>query len=302
MLEPQYVERTTGRFHVFFVSSRFVLFRKRVMDITAKASIDVNILEGICPSCAGVISNALPEVQTPLEEENSKTGVSTRNAPIKTIKRKPKSGTIPHWYAIRCTYGRERKAYEFFSKHGIEAFYPTVTSTKSTDGKQEKIKESRIPNILFAFGSFDQLKDYVYDNLHDDTKFLRFYYNLHHDGTKEPLIVPMSQMISLIKICDAEVEDKHLVPFVIEKFKKGQLVRVKEGPFEGVEGIVQRYKGQQRIGIVVEGLFTITTAYISKEKLELAEISSDKSQKHGTYIQEKYEKFSCDMITKENEG
>ena len=232
---------------------------------------------GIIPPCAGVTPNALPEVQTPLEEENSQTGVPTRNAPPKTIKRKPKPELIPHWYAIRCTYGRERKAYEFFSKKGIEAFYPTITNTKSTDGKIETIVESRLPNILFVFGSYEQLKEYVFDN-HEDTKYLRFYYNMHHDGTKEPLVVPQWQMTSLMKICDAEAEDKHLEPFVVEKFKVGQLVRVKDGPFAGVEGIVKRYKGQQRIGIVVDGLFTITTAYIAKDKQEPVETSSDKSK------------------------
>lgn len=229
---------------------------------------------GIIPPYVGVTPDVLPKVQIPSEVENLQTGVSTRNAPVKTIKRKPDPETIPHWYTIRCTYGRERKAYEFFSKHGIEAFYPTITSIKTKDGKKETVEESRLPNFLFAFGTFKQLKEYVYDNYHDDTKFLRFYYNFHHDGTKEPLTVPMSQMISLMKICDAEVDDTHLDPFVVEKFKTGQLVRVTDGPFAGVEGIVKRYKGQQRIGIVVEGLFTITTAYISKEKIELVSETS----------------------------
>lgn len=244
-----------------------------IMDIENE---DVQNLRGngIIPPCAGVTPNALPEVQTPLEEENSQTGMSTRNAPSKTIKRKPKPELIPHWYAIRCTYGRERKAYEFFSKNGIEAFYPTITNTKSTDGKTETNVESRLPNLLFTFGSYEQLKKYVFDN-HEDTKYLRFYYNMHHDGTKEPLVVPQWQMTSLMKICDAEAEDKHLEPFVVEKFKEGQLVRVKDGPFVSVEGIVKRYKGQQRIGIVVNGLFTITTAYIAKDKLELVDDKFD---------------------------
>ena len=232
---------------------------------------------GINPPCVGVTPDVLPEAQTPTEEVNSQTGVSTRNAPIKTIKRKSHPEAIPHWYAIRCTYGRERKAYELFSKNGIEAFYPTITSTKTIDGKTEKIVESRLPNILFAYGSFDQLKEYVNRN-DDNTKYLRFYYNIHHDKTKELLIIPQRQMISLMKICAAEAEDKLLEPFMVDKFKQGQLVRVTDGPFAGVEGIVKRYKGQQRIGIVVEGLFTITTAYISKDKLELVETSSDKSK------------------------
>ena len=194
--------------------------------------------------------------------------MSTRNAPIKTIKRKPHPETIPHWYAIRCTYGRERKAYEFFSKHGIEAFCPTIKSTKTIDGKNVTIEESRLPNIFFAFGTFEQLKVHVYNNHHGDTKHLRFYYNTHHDKTKELLIIPQRQMISLMKICAAETEDKLLEPFVVDKFKQGQLVRVTDGPFAGVEGIVKRYKGQQRVGIVIEGLLSAVTAYVPNAFLE----------------------------------
>lgn len=246
------------------------------MDITAKASIDANILGGICPSCVGLTSNVLPEVQSPEDEANSQIGVSTRSVQNRrTQDSKNQSKESFHWYTIRCTYGRERKAYEFFLKHGIEAFYPTITSSKPNDDNNEPIKESRLPNILFVFGSFNQLKGYVYDNYHEETKYLRFYYNVFHDGSKEPLIVPMGQMTSLMRICEAEADDKHLEPFVVDKFKRGQLVRVIDGPFAGVEGIVHRYKGQQRIGIVIEGLLTITTAYISNEKLELVEASFD---------------------------
>lgn len=224
---------------------------------------------GIIPPCVRVTPSVLPEVQTPSEEEKSQTGVSTRNALPKTIKSTLKPEEIPYWYVLRCIYGREKKAYEHLCLNGIEAFYPTITNTKTIDGKTEKNVESRLPNILFAFGAFEQLKVFVYDNHHDETKNLRFYYNFHHDGTKEPLIIPQKQMVSLMKICDADVEDKQLEPFVVEKFKTGQLERVKDGPFAGVEGFVKRYKGQQRIGIVIDGLFTITTAYIAKEKLEI---------------------------------
>ena len=245
------------------------------MNTRIQTSADSEIPEGAYISvCTGLSSDALPKVENSSQSENSDTGVSTHFVPLpKEIMASRRAAHQPHWYAIRCTYGRERKAYEFFSKNGIEAFYPTITNTKSTDGKTETIVESRLPNLLFAFGSYEQLKKYVFDN-HDDTKYLRFYYNMHHDGTKEPLVVPQWQMISLMKICDADAEDKHLEPFVVEKFKVGQLVRVKDGPFAGVEGIVKRYKGQQRIGIVVDGLFTITTAYIAKDKLEVLELTN----------------------------
>lgn len=217
---------------------------------------------GGSPPYAGIHSDVLPAVQAQ-KAKNLQRGVSTNSA----LNRTTLEDTDPHWYVIRCTYGREKKAYELFLKNGIEAFYPTITTFKTDKEDFDTIEESRIPNILFVFAPFDQLKMYVYDNHHDDTKYLRFYYNQHHDGSKEPLTVPIWQMQSLIMICEAEAEDKHLEPFVVEKFRTGQLVRITDGPFKGVEGIVHRYKGQQRVGIVIEGLITVTTAYVSKEKL-----------------------------------
>jgi len=222
---------------------------------------------GGTPPCAGLTSCALPKVQSSFVAENSDTGVSTRNAPNGIDVHNPSTLTPQpsqeeHWYALRCTYGREKKAYEHFLNQGIKAFYPTITSKRTSDGKTELLEESRLPNILFAFGTFDDLKQYVYDNVHDETKYLRFYYNQHHDGTKEPMIVPDHQMKSLMIICESDVDDNQLEPFIVEKFKTGQHVKVTQGPFTGVEGIVKRYKGQQRVGIVIEGLFTMTTAYV----------------------------------------
>jgi transcription antitermination factor NusG len=48
----------------------------------------------------------------------------------------------------------------------------------------------------------------------------------------------------------------------VAKFKTGQRVRVTSGPFTGVEGRVARFMGQQRVGIVINGLLTVATAYV----------------------------------------
>ena len=219
---------------------------------------------GGTPPCAGVTPNVLPEVQTPIEEKNSQTGVSTRSA-LHEINDTPNSN---HWYALRCTYGREKKAYEFFLSQGIKVFYPTITTKKIINGKNTLVEESRIPNLFFAYGNYDTLKEYVFDNVHDETKYIRFYYNQHHDGTREPLIVPDRQIRSLMLICDSNAEDILLEPFVVDKFLKGQRVVIKEGDFAGVEGVVARFQGQQRVGIAIEGLMTMVTAYVPSAFLE----------------------------------
>lgn len=152
---------------------------------------------------------------------------------------------------------------------GITAFYPTINSVKLINGKRKVVTESRLPNIFFAYGTEEQLKTYVYDNV--NLSFLRFYYRHVHIGRrieKTPLIVPDYQMKSLQIACTSDEDDVIIVSEEIQKFEKGQLVRVVKGEFTGFVGRVARHKGQQRVGIVVDNLLTVMTAYVPSAYLE----------------------------------
>lgn len=227
---------------------------------------------GETPPCAGLTPNVLPEAQSTISAVSSHTGVSTRNVHTGTTLKQQKQEYTPHWYALRCTYGREKAAYDYFVAKGIIAFYPTTNAVKIINGKRKVVAESRLPNIFFAFGTEEQIKTFVYDNV--NLPFLRFYYRHVHVGrriNKTPLIVPDYQMESLKIICAADA-DNTIVSFdEVPKFEKGQLVRVVDGAFKGVIGIVARWQGQQRVGVVVEGLVTMVTAYVPSAFLELIE-------------------------------
>ncbi|MCD8236341.1 MAG: UpxY family transcription antiterminator [Prevotellaceae bacterium] len=234
------------------------------------------------PPCTGLTPDALPEVQKPVLAENSQTGVSTRNAlsgteeaasdgvnviPNKIIKRKPKD--VPHWYALRVTYGREKRAYDYLIGKHVEAYYPTIKTVKEVDGKRKSVEESRLPNIFFARGTEEEIKSFVYDNV--NLPYLRFYYRHFHEGarvTREPLIVPDYQIESLKIICASEAEDIILELSNVRKFEQGQTVRIIDGAFKGVVGKVARYQGQQRVAVIIDGLFTVATAYIPTAFLE----------------------------------
>ena len=268
------------------------------MKIADNASIDDNTHGGgEIPPCTGLTPDALPEVQEPVLAENSQTGVSTRNAlsgtddkpsgeakpalaiprceegrandstTLKTIKRRPKE--VPHWYALRVTYGREKKAYDYLVGKHVEAYYPTINTVKEVAGKRKTVEESRLPNIFFARGTEEEIKSFVYDNV--NLPHLRFYYRHTHEGArliKEPLIVPDYQIEGLKIICASEAEDVIIVPPEIQKFQAGQTVRVIDGVFTGVIGKVARYHGQQRVAIIIDGLLTIASAYVPSAFLE----------------------------------
>jgi transcription antitermination factor NusG len=223
---------------------------------------------GEFPPCAGLTSNALPEAQSTVAAESSQTGVSTRYAHIAT-KPQIQKEEISHWYALRTTYGREKKAYDYLTAKGITAFYPTTNVVKLIKGKRKVVTESRLPNIFFANGTEEQLKSFVYDNV--NLPFLRFYYRHIHVGRrieKTPLIVPDYQMESLKIICAADADNTIVSLVEIPKFEKGQLVKVIDGAFKGVTGRVARWQGQQRVGVVVDDLVTMATAYIPSAFLE----------------------------------
>lgn len=177
------------------------------------------------------------------------------------------------WYAMRTTYGREQKAYDYIVANGGVGFLPMIRQEKIVNGKKEIVQVSRIPNIFFIYGTEEEVKAFAYDNVH--LPFLRFYYESHHEGStrrKNPLIVPERQMKSLQIICQAEAEDIRLVPRKAAlKFKKGDNVLITDGEFKGIEGKVARWHGQQRVAIIIEGLCTIATAYIPSAYLEKRE-------------------------------
>ena len=224
---------------------------------------------GELPPCAGFTSNALPEAQSTISAESSQTGVSTKNALLATKPKVQRVADVPHWYALRTTYGREKKAYDYLTAKGITAFYPTTNVVKLIKGKRKVVTESRLPNIFFAYGTEEQLKEYVFDNV--NLPFLRFYYRHIHEGNtikKIPLIVPDNQMDSLKIICAADADNTFVSLVKVPKFEKGQLVRVIDGAFKGVTGRVARWHGQQRVGVVVDDLVTMATAYIPSAFLE----------------------------------
>lgn len=86
---------------------------------------------------------------------------------------------------------------------------------------------------------------------------------------RKPLVIPDEQM-------DAfrmwhEVDDDHKI-FAQEgscSLKNGDKVTIVEGKFKGISGMVSRVKGQLRVGVNIEGVGVIFTAYIPKAFLKL---------------------------------
>ena len=160
--------------------------------------------------------------------------------PINTNK---KSIDTPLWYALCTTHGREEKEYDYLTSKNIVASCPTFKKIKIVDGNSIAINKTRIPNIFFAFATEEELKTFVYDNVNQP--YLRFYYR-HIIRTADYYDIA------------ASAEDD-------EKFKSCQKVRIIDGKFKGA---VARYHSQQRIGIIIDGLQVVCTAFVPSAFIE----------------------------------
>jgi len=187
------------------------------------------------------------------EAKSSQTGVSVRYVPTPD----------KSWYVFRASYGREDRASDYIVEDGTYVYIAKRYTRKSVNGKQKKVLESLIPNLLFVYTTEDKAKEYVKDT--PALSYLTFYYNhfeLDDDQKNPPLTVSCKEMENfIIATCN---KSEHL-KFVEESqchFKCGETVRVIDGEFKGVEGRVARVAGQQRVIVELNCLCLIATAYI----------------------------------------
>ena len=270
---PQSVNRTTGRFTLFLCPKVFFAYRAeslafgthRDMDATKPTS-DEKVKGGnsiVSSSCAGLTSDVPPDALRIAQARSSPIGVSTKCV----LSRR---GSPPlQWFVLRTTYGRELKAYHYLISQGLMAFCPTIKRMKIIGGKRYEIEESRIPNIFFVHGTFDEVKSFVYDNI--NLPYLRFYYSHRRNGhrlERTPIVVPEEQMKDLMRVCNVESANTIIQSGNIQKFDGGELVRIIDGPFAGITGRVAKYKGQQRVAVIIDGLVTACTAYVPSAFLE----------------------------------
>ena len=187
------------------------------------------------------------------EATSSQAGVSVRYVPPPD----------KHWFVFRASYGRENKAFDYIVADGTFAYIAKRYTRKLVNGRQKKVLETLIPNLLFVYTTEAKAGEYVKRT--PALSFLTYYYNhfeLDKDQKNPPLTVSRKEMENfIIATCNSS---EHL-KFVTESqchFKGGETVKVIDGMFKGVEGRVARVSGQQRVVLSLSNVGLISTAYI----------------------------------------
>ncbi len=201
------------------------------------------------PPSVRLIPDTIPEAKS------SKTGVSVRYVPDEN----------KHWFVFRASYAREDKASDFIVEDGDFVYIAKRHIRKTIQGKDKRVLETLIPNLLFVYTTEEKAEEYVKRT--PALSYLSFYYNhfeLDKNRKNPPLTVSCKEMENfIIATCN---KSEHLM-FVEEEqchFKGGETVKIVDGPFKGVEGKVARVSGQQRVVLSLSTIGLVSTAYVPK--------------------------------------
>ena len=212
------------------------------------------------PPSVSLNSDTIPEAIS------SNTGVSVKYVPDPRYS----------WYVFRASYGREDKAADYIINDGTYAYVAKRYTRKSVNGQQKKVLESLISNLLFVYTTEVQALEYVKDT--PDLSYLTFYYNhFERDETQKnpPMTISCKEMENFIRATQSMNEHLMLVAEAQCHFKSGDLVKVIDGPFKGVEGKVARVSGQQRVIVTITNVGLISTAYVPPAFIQIIDELND---------------------------
>ncbi|MBU6468978.1 MAG: transcription/translation regulatory transformer protein RfaH [Betaproteobacteria bacterium] len=147
------------------------------------------------------------------------------------------------WYVVQTKPRHEERAELELTNQGYSVYLPRIVKEKKKNNKIEKVFEPLFPRYLFAYLDYTQ----------DDTYTIR---STRGVGSglllfgETPATLPDEIIEDIRRMCDESL--LHPAPL----YKQGDWLLVKEGPFKGLMGILDKISeaqtGESRVMMLIE--------------------------------------------------
>lgn len=175
------------------------------------------------------------------------------------------------WYPMRVTYGRDERLLrlkEQLDTEGVENFLPLryrYVKTENWEVKKELIPA--IHGLIFVRSTRERLTELKMTR--SEFEPMRYITNrFAENGNDTILTIPTFQMENFMRV--ASIHDERFVYLENMDFvaKPGKKVRITEGDFRGVEGVIKRIKKNQCVVVQIEGVAAIAMTFVPSAWLE----------------------------------
>lgn len=171
---------------------------------------------------------------------------------------------------MRVTYHREMKIKALLDEMGVESFLPMhyeLVETKT--GGKKRVLLPAIHNLIFVRSTQEFLTNLKM--CHEEFAPMRYMMKRSRscETQGEIIQVPDRQMDNFMRV--ASVQDDRVIFLDSNEFvnKVGQRVKVIDGFFAGVEGVVKRINKNKRVVVQLEGLAAVAIAFVPASQLTI---------------------------------
>jgi transcription elongation factor/antiterminator RfaH len=162
---------------------------------------------------------------------------------------------IPAWYVLHTKSRFENVVNDGLVKKSVEVFLPRITVASKRKDRKKMIRVPLFPGYVFVRTDL---------NPNHHLEIVKTIGAVKLVGNKQgPIAVPDDTVESLRIM----VASEHPIT-TGTKFRKGDRVMVISGPFSGVIGIFDRYRGKDRIVVYIEALGQYAAVEVSAEDVE----------------------------------
>lgn len=147
---------------------------------------------------------------------------------------------------------------------GIRYYQAMKLVVKTLNGKKCVSNEPVIPNLLFVYGSKENIMPHTVAGSN-----FQFVYNRCSGKQADCLIVPTKAMEDFIRVAESNENSQIFMPEEIQ-LSQGQRIRMIGGALNGVEGYFVKRKGCRRktLVVVLDGLFGVS-AEVTPDMIEI---------------------------------
>ncbi len=165
-----------------------------------------------------------------------------------------------HWYALWVKPHKESTVFQQLQARNVDGYLPMVRVNQKNP-RAAKLKPY-FPGYMFVYADLDSLGQNFFSWLPGTRGLVGF------DG--EPSIVP-PEMVSWLERRMSDIDKAG--GLVFDELEHGDTIRIKSGPFEGLEAIFDRkLSGDERVQVLLEFL----NKGVHKLQLDAADIEKSK--------------------------
>lgn len=192
------------------------------------------------------------------------------------------------WYVTKSQYS-PLPFREMLSAAGLEYFLPTRFVLQDIGGRRLRIERPVVFNFIFVRGTIFQVKDFCRKNQGLHLVYRRRFID-EKDNSEEKLVLAVSDHeMSMFSRTIGEYNQE--VPFIKPTevdLEKGDYVRILEGPFAGVEGVLMSQQGKDggRVLVSLSKVIAVPTLEIEPQYLQILSFAPK-----GKHLYKKFDSF-----------